>query len=189
MGEGDYTAIALPLKLFFDLCLRQSHQHNLIPDFASRQRKKSIEPKPFHNWQLPKEMERAKLAGLISNDSEINQYNIVSINSCDKAKSTQFQERSKSMITGTSRTVSVVVISAFHKINHGEPVYVNFSGTRFGELKERLAEVCLPGIGAGKSSFYTVCVEGRHLCLLDDEKLPEGDLYVDIHNYSDGEIP
>jgi hypothetical protein len=67
------------------------------------------------------------------------------------------------------------------------PRSIRFSGVVFKELRERLASVNLPGAG-NESCFVEVRMEdGRYMCLLDGDQLPEGDLYVTVHNYSEGE--
>ena len=90
--------------------------------------------------------------------------------------------------TGTPRTVSVTISTGTHHLKFGHPILVNFAGQTFGELRERLAAVRLPGVGMGHNSFYQVFVGGRYLCLLDEERLPAGDLYVQIYNYFEGNL-
>jgi len=89
------------------------------------------------------------------------------------------------MAGNASRTIMVTVKTAFQAPE--APRNVRFEGTTFGEMKERLSAVNLPGISG--DSFVEVRLEGGgFLCLLDAEQLPEGDLVVNVHNYSKGDL-
>ena len=74
--------------------------------------------------------------------------------------------------------VTVVGMSASVKQRN-----VSFSGSYFKELKDRLAAISLPGLGSGmgKGNFFEVQVDDRFVCLLDSDKLPEGDLQVNVY--------
>lgn len=86
------------------------------------------------------------------------------------------------MANDTTRTIFVTVKTyAFQGTQ--APRSIRFSGSVFKELRERLASVNLPGV-ANSSSFVEVRVEDGFTCLLDDDQLPEGDLVVNVHNYS-----
>lgn len=67
------------------------------------------------------------------------------------------------------------------------PRAVRFEGQTFLELKARLMAANLPG--AAEDSFLEIRDDaGEFVCLLDQDGLPQGDLYVNVHNYSVGRL-
>ena len=67
------------------------------------------------------------------------------------------------------------------------PKAVRFDGKTFSDLKQRLASAGFPGYT--KDSFVQILDESQQfVCILDDDVLPPGDLFVEVHDYSKGTL-
>ena len=67
------------------------------------------------------------------------------------------------------------------------PKAVRFDGKTFGDMKDRLASAGFPGYT--QDTFVQILDESQQfVCILDDDVLPPGDLFVEVHNYSKGQI-
>lgn len=63
------------------------------------------------------------------------------------------------------------------------PRAVRFAGHTFADLRARLRQAHLPG--DAEDSFLEVKInDDEFVCLLDNDELPSGDIFVNLHNYS-----
>ena len=65
------------------------------------------------------------------------------------------------------------------------PKAVRFDGQTFSDLKSRLASSSFPGYS--EDCFVQILDESKQfVCILDNDVLPPGDVYVEVHNYTKG---